>query len=117
MKVISYLNQNVKVKIDRPLGSKHPKYGFIYPVNYGYIPNTISGDGEELDCYLLGVFEPLSEFTGKCIAIIHRINDNEDKLVIVPENRNFSNKEIDVLIEFQERFFRYEIIREDIDCI
>jgi len=111
MNLINYLNRNLKVKIDRPLGSKHPKHGFIYPVNYGYIPNTISGDGEELDCYVLGVFEPLNEFTGKCIAIIHRINDNDDKLIIVPENRDFSNEEIEVLIEFQERFFKHEIIR------
>ena len=115
MKLINYLNQNVRVKVDRPLGSKHPKHGFIYPVNYGFVPDTISGDGEELDCYVLGVFEPLNEFTGKCIAIIHRINDNDDKLIIVPENRNFSNKEIDVLIEFQERFFKHEIIRENIE--
>lgn len=115
MNLISYLNQNVRVKVDRPLGSKHPKHGFIYPVNYGFVPDTISGDGEELDCYVLGVFEPLNEFTGKCIAIIHRINDNDDKLIIVPENRNFSNKEIDVLIEFQERFFKHEIIRENIE--
>lgn len=115
MNLINYLNQNVRVKVDRPLGSKHPKHGFIYPVNYGFVPNTISGDGEELDCYVLGVFEPLNEFTGKCIAIIHRINDNDDKLIIVPENRNFSNKEIDVLIEFQERFFKHEIIRENIE--
>lgn len=115
MNLINYLNQNVRVKVDRPLGSKHPKHGFIYPVNYGFVPDTISGDGEELDCYVLGVFEPLNEFTGKCIAIIHRINDNDDKLIIVPENRNFSNKEIDVLIEFQERFFKHEIIRESIE--
>lgn len=115
MNLINYLNQNVRVKVDRPLGSKHPKHGFIYPVNYGFVPDTISGDGEELDCYVLGVFEPLNEFTGKCIAIIHRINDNDDKLIIVPENRNFSNKEIDVLIEFQERFFKHEIIRENIE--
>ena len=54
-----YLNKIVKAKIDRPLGSKHPKYNYIYPINYGYIPNTISGDGEELDCYILGVFEPI----------------------------------------------------------
>ncbi len=115
MNLINYLNQNVRVKVDRPLGSKHPKHGFIYPVNYGFVPDTISGDGEELDCYVLGIFEPLNEFTGKCIAIIHRINDNDDKLIIVPENRNFSNKEIDVLIEFQERFFKHEIIRENIE--
>lgn len=110
-----YLNKNVKVKIDRQLGSKHPQYGFIYPVNYGYVPDTISGDGEELDCYVLGIFEPLSEFTGKCIAVIHRFNDNDDKLIVVPEGRMFTNKEIDVLIEFQERFFKHEIIREDIE--
>ena len=115
MNLINYLNQNVRVKVDRSLGSKHTKHGFIYPVNYGFVPDTISGDGEELDCYVLGVFEPLNEFTGKCIAIIHRINDNDDKLIIVPENRNFSNKEIDVLIEFQERFFKHEIIRENIE--
>ena len=115
MNLINYLNQNARVKVDRPLGSKHPKHGFIYPVNYGFVPDTISGDGEELDCYVLGVFEPLNEFTGKCIAIIHRINDNDDKLIIVPENRNFSNKEIDVLIEFQERFFKHEIIRDNIE--
>ena len=115
MNLINYLNQNVRVKVDRTLGSKHPKHGFIYPVNYGFVPDTISGDGEELDCYVLGVFEPLNEFTGKCIAIIHRINDNDDKLIIVPENRNFSNKEIDVLIEFQERFFKHEIIRENLE--
>ena len=66
-----YLNKNITVKIDRPMGSKHPKHGFIYPVNYGFVPNTISGDGEELDCYLLGVFEPVESFEGECIAIIH----------------------------------------------
>lgn len=115
MNTKNYLNQYLKVKIDRPLGSKHPKHDFIYTVNYGYVPDTISGDGEELDCYILGVFEALNEFTGKCIAVIHRINDNDDKLIIVPENRNFSNKEIEALIEFQERFFKHKIIRDDIE--
>lgn len=106
-----FLNKIVTAKIDRPLGSKHPKHGFIYPINYGYIPNTISGDNEELDCYILGIFEPLENFTGKCIAIIHRTNDSDDKLIIVPENKNFTNNEIRVLTEFQERFFESEIIR------
>ncbi len=111
MNTIDYLNKIVDVKIDRPLGSKHPKHGFIYPVNYGFVPNTVSGDGEELDCYILGVHEPLDTFKGKCIAIIHRLNDNDDKLIIVPENRTFSNSEIRVLTEFQERFFKSEIVR------
>ena len=105
-----FLGKIIQVKIDRPLGSKHPKWGFIYPVNYGFVPNTISGDGEELDCYILGTFEPLENFCGKCIAIIHRLNDNDDKLVIVPKDRNFSDDEIRALTEFQERFFESEIV-------
>ena len=74
MNNLKYLNKIVTIKIDRPMVSKHPKHGFIYPVNYGYVPNTVSGDGEELDSYVLGINEPLETFTGKCIAIIHRIN-------------------------------------------
>lgn len=106
-----YIGKVVNVKIDRPFGSNHPKHGFIYPVNYGYVPNTISGDGEELDCYVLGVFEPVDEFSGKCIAVIHRTNDNDDKLIVVPEDKNYSDDAINALVEFQERFFEHIIIR------
>ena len=114
-----FLNKIVDIVIDRPLGSKHSeKYpNHIYPINYGYVPNTISGDGEELDCYILGVFEPLKTFKGKCIAIIHRINDNDDKLIVVPEGKNYSDTEISVLTEFQERFFESEIIRDDANLV
>lgn len=111
MKVNDYLGKVLKIEIDRPSGSKHPKHGFIYPVNYGYVPNTISGDGEELDCYLLGVFEPFENFEGKCIAIIHRTNDNDDKLIIVPDGKNYDNSAIEALTEFQEQYFEHVIIR------
>ena len=108
----SYINKLVKAKIDRPMGSKHPKHGFIYPVNYGYIPNTVSGDGEEIDCYVLGIFEPIDEFEGKCIAVIHRTNDNDDKLIIVPKEKDYSDDAIRALTEFQERFFESIVIRD-----
>ena len=111
MNNIKYLNKILKIKIDRPMGSTHPKHGFIYPINYGYVPNTISEDGEELDAYVLGVYEPLDTFTGKCIAIIHRTNDNDDKLIIVPENKIFTNDEINVLTDFQEQYFESTILR------
>lgn len=107
-----YLEKTLKIKIDRQFGSKHPKHGFIYPVNYGYVPNTISGDGEELDAYLLGIFTPVDEFEGKCIAIIHRTNDNDDKLVIVPQGKNYSDDAINALTEFQEQYFEHIIIRK-----
>lgn len=113
MNNLEYLNKTLEIKIDRPLGSKHPKHGFIYPINYGYVPNTISGDGEELDAYILGIYEPLDTFIGKCIAIIHRTNDNDDKLVIVPENKIFTDSEIKVLTDFQEQYFESIIIRSD----
>jgi len=106
-----YLGKMIEVEIDRQMGSSHPKHGFIYPVNYGFVPNTVSGDEEELDCYILGVFEPVKKFKGKCIAIIHRINDNDDKLIVVPEDKNYSDDTINALVEFQERFFEHIIIR------
>ncbi len=107
-----YLNQQVTVRVDRPLGSKHPKFNSVYPINYGFIPNTKAPDGEELDAYILGISEPLKKFTGTCIAIIHRTNDNDDKLIIVPENKKYSDKQIRDLTKFQEKFFKSEIIRK-----
>ena len=107
-----YLGKIVTVKMDRPLGSKHPKHGFIYPVNYGYIPNTISGDGEELDAYVLGEHKPLNEFNGVVVAIIHRVDDNDDKLVVMAEGRDYSDDQIRALTEFQEQYFKSEIIRK-----
>ena len=106
-----YLGTIVQVKMDRPLGSKHPKHGFIYPVNYGYIPNTISGDGEELDAYVLGEHIPLDTFTGRVIAIVHRTNDDDDKLVVMAEGRNYTDEQIRALTEFQEKYFESIIIR------
>lgn len=106
-----YLGKEVKVEIDRKLGTKHPKHGFIYMLNYGFIPNTISGDGEELDAYLLGEFEPVTESSGKVIAIIHRTNDDDDKLIVSKDGTYYSDDAIKALTQFQERFFESIIIR------
>ncbi len=111
MEITDYLEKEITCKIDRPLGSEHPNGGLFYPINYGFVPDTVSGDGEEIDCYVLGIYEPIQSFTGKCIAIIHRTNDNDDKLVLVPNDVSFSNAEIRTLTFFQERFFESEIIR------
>lgn len=107
-----YLGKIVKVKMDRPLGTKHPKHGFVYEVNYGYIPNTISGDGEELDAYVLGVHKPLDVFEGEVVAIIHRTNDDDDKLVVMEKGKNYTDEQIRVLTEFQEQWFDSVIIRK-----
>ncbi|KKP92305.1 MAG: Inorganic pyrophosphatase [Parcubacteria group bacterium GW2011_GWA2_36_10] len=109
----NYLGKNVDLIIDRSLGSKHPKHSFIYEVNYGYVPNTVSGDGEELDAYFLGADKPLKKASGQCIAIIHRLDDDDDKLVVISKNiKDFTDKEIKKLTDFQEKFFKSVIIRK-----
>ena len=112
MKNNEYIGKIVKVKIDRPKGSKHPKFGFEYPVNYGYIPFTASGDGEELDAYVLGVDEPLDEFVGHCIGLIHRLDDDDDKLIVVPENVELNDEQIETQTAFQEKWFKHILVRD-----
>ena len=107
-----FLGQTVTVTVDRPMGSKHPKHGFLYPVNYGYIEGIEAPDGEDLDAYILGVFDSVEEFTGRCIAVIHRTDDDDDKLVVVPKGVAYSDEQIAALTEFQERFFKSVIIRD-----
>ena len=106
-----YLGKEVTVEIDRQLGSRHPKHGFMYMLNYGYILNTISGDGEELDVYLINEFEPVTKGKGKVIAIIHRTNDDDDKLIVSKDGKDYSDDAIKALTEFQERYFESVIIR------
>lgn len=105
-----FLGKELEAVIDRPIGSHHPSWIWRYPINYGYIPNTKAGDGKEIDCFILGVDDPIKSFKGKCIAIIKRIDDNEDKLVLAPINKTFTKEEIKKLTYFQEKFFRSIII-------
>ena len=107
-----FLGKIVTIKMDRPLGTKHPKHGFVYPVHYGFIPDTVSGDGEELDAYVIGINKPLDTFTGRCYAIIHRTDDDDDKLVVAPDGQNPTDQEIEEKTKFQEQWFKHIIIRQ-----
>lgn len=100
----------VKVIVDRPLGSYHPKHkNIFYPINYGYVEGIIAPDGEEQDAYIIGVNVPVKEFTGKVIAIIHRYDDIEEKWVVAPENSSFTKDEIAEQVNFQEQYFTSEV--------
>lgn len=101
----------IQVTVDRPLGSRHPKHpDILYTVNYGYVPDIYAPDGEQQDVYILGVYEPVWHFTGKILGILHRINDIEDKWIVVPEGLWLSREEILELVWFQERYFTSELI-------
>ena len=104
------LGKIVKVIVDRPLGTYHPKHkGIYYSVNYGYVEGIIAADGEGQDAYILGVNEPIKEFNGKVIAVIHRFNDTEEKWVVAPKGASFTKDEIMKQVDFQEQFFKTEI--------
>ncbi len=108
----TFLSKEVEVIIDRPLGSKHPKHGFVYGVNYGYIKDVIAPDGEELDAYYLDANSPLEKATGKVIAIIHREDNDDDKLVVTPNGTEITDEEIMKLVNFQEKYFKSSVVRK-----
>lgn len=102
-----FLGKTVDVEIDRPIGYVHTKgeKTLVYPINYGYIPGVLGGDGEELDVYVLGPTEPVERFRGRIIAIVYRRDDVEDKLVAAPEGASYSHDEIRDALHFQEKYY------------
>jgi len=108
---IDYLNKLVNVKIDKPLGYSDPKDGYIYPINYGYIEDTMGGNQEELDAYILGEFNPMEEYNGRVIAIIKTRNCNNEKLIVCNKNKKYTKEQIKALVEFRERYSDYIIIK------
>ena len=101
--ISQWMGQLVHIEVDRPIGYRHG--GIVYPINYGYIPGVIAGDGEEQDAYILGVTEPVSSFDGRVIAAILRENDCEDKLVVAPDGMLFDRTQIAQAVHFQEQYF------------
>ena len=64
------------------------------------------GDGEWQDAYIIGISEPLEEFTGLMTAVIRRLDDNEDKWVVMPEGTFTTGAKIREQTFFQEQYFR-----------
>ena len=106
----SIIGQTVKGKIDRPLGSAHPRHPeMIYPINYGYVSDVFAGDGAEQDVYVFGIDQPIHEYEGKVIAVYHRLNDCEDKWIVALDDSPHTDKEILEKISFQEQYFMGEL--------
>ena len=109
--VEGYLGKDVYIEIDRPIGYVHRKgeKTLVYPINYGYIPDVLGGDGEELDVFLIGVDESVASYTGRIIGIVYRADDVEDKLVMAPSNKLFCAEEIARAVYFQEKYYQSTI--------
>ncbi len=106
---LNYLGKEVTIRIDRKLGSKHPKHDLLYELNYGFVPNTMTADGAELDAYVLDKQQPLDQFSGIVKAVIRRYNDVENKLVVCSPDHRPNKAEIREKTRFQEQFFDSEI--------
>lgn len=112
------IGKKVTVVVDRLLGTSHPSHPeMVYPVNYGYVPGVMAGDGEEQDAYLLGIDVPMAMFTGTVVAVIHRLDDVEDKWVVAPSGMGFTKEEIEEQVRFQEQYFEHEIEMEQVGSI
>lgn len=92
-------------ELDRIEPSIFPK-----PVNYGFIPQTLDEDGDELDVLLLtNEPVPTGVFTkAKIVAVMHFVDDGEvdDKIVAVPVDDRNTGDQIDGIDDLHEQWRR-----------
>lgn len=52
-KLADLLIREDAIVVERPKGTTHPKFPqLVYPIDYGYVNNIHSSDGEELDVWI-----------------------------------------------------------------
>ncbi len=108
----TFLGKKVQLEFDQPIGSSYEPHKIdSYPVNYGYVPGILAPDGDDLDAYFLGTDKPLTKVEGICIAIVHRRNDDDDKLIVVPEGIRYTDEEIMKQVAFQEHLYDSIVVR------
>jgi inorganic pyrophosphatase len=65
-----------------------------YPVNYGYVPQTVSYDGDPFDVLVLGPAQPGGEIVrGRIVGIMYMEDEKglDSKVVVVPVDRRFES--------------------------
>ena len=103
-----------KIRCDRILSTS-----MVYPGNYGYFPNTLSGDNNPLDVLLITNYPlyPGSIISVKIIGVLITKDESgqDEKIIAVPANKvdpNFINindiSDIDInYIEKVKQFFKH----------
>jgi len=103
--VLGLIGSTVEVTVDRPLNSSHPKFDYKYPLNYGFVKGLISGDREDLDAYIIGEEKPLKDFVGVVRAVIHRLDDDDNKIIVTRADCEIDFDLIKKMVWFQEQYF------------
>jgi inorganic pyrophosphatase len=85
------------ITIDRPKGSHHPNYPeIIYPLDYGYLAETTSNDGNEIDVW--GGSAKTHELTAIILTVDLYKRDTEVKLLL-----GCSEDEIQTILKFHNQ--------------
>lgn len=85
----------IKYEVDKATGAlvvdRFNAAPMHYPVNYGYVPNTLGGDGDPIDVLLLTPFAPVPGVVvpARPIGILNMVDDGGDdqKIVAVPTDK------------------------------
>ena len=86
-----------EVVLDRPQGSHHPRYpAVVYPLDYGYLKNTRSGDGGRTDVWVGNGRQ--REITGIVCSVDIAQRDTEIKILL-----GCTPNDIDIIAGFQNR--------------
>lgn len=107
------LNKKMKIEIDRPIGTLHPKRENIYyPINYGFVPGLMGGDDEEQDVYVIDSKVNSKRTEVKIIGIVMRLDDIESKWIgVESDNFKYSRSDIKSIINFQEQYYEIFILK------
>jgi inorganic pyrophosphatase len=85
------------IVIDRPRGSIHPRYDdIIYPLDYGYLDGTSSGDGDGIDVWL-GTMTGEKRIVAALVTVDTVKRDVEVKVLV-----NCTEEEIATIVQFHE---------------
>lgn len=106
------LGRYIRVRVTHPIGSINPSTGAEYHLNYGVVEGTKRFDYPVSGAYIMGIAQPVRNFDGRVIALIHRNADKRTILIAAPKQKRFINHEIRTAIAAQEAPGSYTL-----DCL
>lgn len=106
------LIKSSEIVIDRPKGSRHPRYpDLIFPLDYGYLKGTIGGDGDGIDVWQGTVAH--HKLTAIACTVDMKKRDGEIKLII-----GCTDEEIAIVRDFHNNLYQSGIIiRRDLENV
>jgi inorganic pyrophosphatase len=100
------LIKSSEIVIDRPKGSRHPRYpDLIFPLDYGYLKGTVGGDGDGIDIWMGTA--PHRKLTAIASTVDMNKRDAEIKLII-----GCTDEEIAIVRDFHNTKYMSDIIIE-----